>query len=519
MSSTQIDLRELALDQRTDRRGPRTSSGKKWFSRYVLPVSVVVGFCCLIMFSASRYLLPAPKVTVVPVVVKKASARAVGTMLFQAAGWIEPRPTAVAVPALAAGVVEQLLIVEGQEVRRGEPIAKLITTDAEIAVRRAKAELSRCEGELQHAQANLAFAKSLRDTPLHLELPLAEAQALLAKALTDRDKLPFLIKAAESRARVTKRDFESRREAGNAVAESSLLEAEGNFATAKAELEELNSRAPNLQREIDSLKEKVRVLEQQIKLQLEDHGRVAEAEGKAVAAKAQRDQAQLQLEQAQLDLERMTVRAPMDGRILSVVATPGTRVMGIEHFAGQSSSTVAEMYDPTKLQVRADVRLEDVPQVVPGAPVQIRTASSSTVLAGRVLRPTSAANIQKNTLEVKVELLAPPPAIRPDMLVNAAFVSAAEESGSQSSSSKQRIFIPKQLASVTESGTSVVWVVDSKSRAIQTQVKLGEAENNGLVEVVSGLNVTDKLITSDTSVLTSHGTVAIVGEDTSIGVP
>ncbi|MEC8555631.1 MAG: HlyD family efflux transporter periplasmic adaptor subunit [Planctomycetota bacterium] len=519
MSSTQIDLQELALDHVSDRRGQNASSPIKWFSRYVLPISVVVGFLCLILYSASQHLLPAPKVRVVPVIVKKASARVAGTVLFQAAGWIEPRPTSVVIPALAAGVVEQLLIVEGQEVQRGEPIAKLITTDAEISVRRAKAELSRCEGELQHAQANLAVAKSLLATPLHLELPLAEAQALLAKAQTESHKLPFLIKAAEAQMRVAKGNFESKRDAGSAVAESALLEAEGDFAAAKAELEELNSRVPNLQREIDSLKEKVKVLEQQIKLQLEDHGRVAEAEGKVVAAKAQRDQALLRVEQAQLDLERMTVLAPMDGRILSVVATPGTRVMGLEHFAGQSSSTVAEMYDPARLQVRVDVRLENVPQVMPGAPVQIRTASSSTMLAGRVLRPTSVANIQKNTLEVKVELLDPPSAIRPDMLVNAAFVSAAAEPNIKSPFSKQRIFIPKQLASVTESGVAYVWIVDSKSHAKKTRVKLGEAEGTGLIEVVSGLNATDKLITSNTSILTSEGTVVIVGEDTSIGVP
>lgn len=155
---------------------------------------------------------------------------------------------------------------------------------------------------------------------------------------------------------------------------------------------------------------------------------------------------------------------------------------------------------------------------MPGAPVQIRTASSSQVLAGRVLRPTSMANIQKNTLEVKVELLDPPAAIRPDMLVNAAFV-AAVESNSESPSSKQRVFIPKQLASLTESGGAYVWIVDSKSRAVRTIVTLGEAESSGLIEAVSGLKITDKLITSDTSVLTSEGTVAIVGEDTSIGVP
>ncbi len=40
--------------------------------------------------------------------------------------------------------------------------------------------------------------------------------------------------------------------------------------------------------------------------------------------------------------------------------------MGLESTAGQSSSTVVVMYDPQKLQLRTDVRLEDVPMVTPG---------------------------------------------------------------------------------------------------------------------------------------------------------
>ncbi len=95
----------------------------------------------------------------------------------------------------------------------------------------------------------------------------------------------------------------------------------------------------------------------------------------------------------------------MQGRILKVVASPGSRVMGLETTAGQSSSTVVEMYDPQKLQVRVDVRLEDVPMVIPGQQVNIETASSADVIHGQVLQITSSANIQKNTLRSRLSCL------------------------------------------------------------------------------------------------------------------
>ena len=61
--------------------------------------------------------------TVVPVHVSRAEWQEEGTPLFKAAGWVEPRPTHVAVPALASGVVDQLLVVEDQAVEEGEPVA------------------------------------------------------------------------------------------------------------------------------------------------------------------------------------------------------------------------------------------------------------------------------------------------------------------------------------------------------------------------------------------------------------
>ena len=85
------------------------------------------------------------------------------------------------------------------------------------------------------------------------------------------------------------------------------------------------------------------------------------------------------------------------------------RLAGLAAGSLHDPSTVITLYEPAKLQVRADVRLENVPQVVPGQKVKIETAAVRGVpLEGEVLGMTSQADLQKNTLQVKVAVTAPP---------------------------------------------------------------------------------------------------------------
>lgn len=191
--------------------------------------------------------------------------------------------------------------------------------------------------------------------------------------------------------------------------------------------------------------------------------------------------------------------------------------MGLQHNAGLSSSTVAEMYDPGCLQVRADVRLEDVPLVTPGAPVEIETASSGTTILGRVLQATSSANIQKNTLEVKIELIDPAPTVSPEMLVTATFMAPSRETNNRNVTTVERLFVPEQLIQSGEGGQEI-WIVDADGKAIRKVIAVGSRSSDGLIEVMDGLNGTDKLIASSREGLIPGDRVKMSGEDQILGV-
>ncbi len=518
MSNAPLDLSQLALDRtphsETTRVKPRRMP---WLSRYVLPIGMLLGFITLLGVATGRRLLPSPSVTVVPVIVKRSEVHQAGTTLFQSPGWIEPRPTAISVAALTPGVIDELLVVEGQQVAMGEAIARLISIDAELIVAQAKNLLAIREGELNRVAAELEAAHIRVENPVHLQVNLADAQSNLAKAQTELAKLPFLLTAAEANVQYTLSSMEGKHSAGEAISGRVVAQAESEHARAHAELQELRSRKPNLQREVDALTDKVRAIDKQIDLLVEETRQVEEAKAKLQSAVAMRDEAKLQVRQAELALARNVVRAPMNGRVLRLIAFEGTRVMGLESTAGQSSSTVIEMYDPNRLQVRADVRLEDVPMVTLGQPVEIETASSKGVIQGRVLQMTSSANIQKNTLEVKVELIDPPPTVSPEMLVTATFRAPLVENRSPQSTATERMLVPRQLLQSDDSGT-FVWIVDANDVAQRSSVEVGNTTADGLIEIKSGLRATDKMIVSGVDGLKHGGAVKVNGDDQTLGM-
>ncbi len=139
------------------------------------------------------------------------------------------------------------------------------------------------------------------------------------------------------------------------------------------------------------------------------------------AAKARVDQAHLMVDKAKLALDRTVIRARATGR-----AGTGRPAREARHGARQGKrgrfQHGATLFHPERLQVRADVRLEDVPKCSL-ASVRIETPSAGKPLDGEVVSITST-DIAKNTLQVKVSIESPPATVKPEMLVQVTFCAA-----------------------------------------------------------------------------------------------
>lgn len=522
-ASRRLDLRQLAVHRGSKGEERAPAAGLKHrshlFTRYVLPGGLLLGFLGLMAWSARASLIPSRAVTIMPVLSAQIEVRQAGTPLFQAAGWVEARPTPIVVTALAEGVVERLLVVEGQAVKAGEPVATLIEADARLALEGAEAELRLREADLAKARANLTSARSRNKYPVHLQAPLSEAEAALAKVRAELASLPAKLAAAEAHLRFTQLDLEGKMAAKAALSQRAIDLAQSELETATATVEELRTRKVQLEAEAAALAARRDTLKQQLDLKIEETRDVDASEAAVQAAEALVLQAQNAVATARLRLERMVVRAPQDGRVLRLIARPGRRVSGLSPNSMEESSTIVTLYDPQMLQLRTDVPLDQVPRVRPGQPVKIETEAVPEGLDGEVLFKTAFTDLQKNTLDVKVAIKNPPADLRPDMLARVTFL-AAPEPGSEAKPSEQlRLLVPESLVETGEAG-SRVWLADlAAGQARARTIKVGQQTGKGdLVEVLDGLTQSDKLIVGGREGLKDGERITVIGEDTTQGV-
>ncbi len=520
--ASDLDVSRLAVARDDPHASVRHDRGRIAL-RYILPAVVAAAFLAVIGWSVLGNLLPSREVTVLPVVVRRAGDVQAGATLFTAAGWVEARPSPVLVSALAEGVVDRVLVVEDQAVRAGEAVARLIDADALLALEQVRADVKAKQAALESAQAALIAAQTNFENPVQLQSALAEANSQLAKAETELASLPYEIRTADAALRLARQILQRKRDARDVVPASDIAVAESQVEAAGAEAERLVAREPLLKVERAALSRRTDAIARQLELKSDESLALANAQAGVKAAQAQLEMAEVARREAELRLKRMTIQSPIAGRVLDVIARPGTRVAGNSGGFGNSgrssykSSTVVTLYDPQRLQIRADVLLEDIPHVRPGQPVRIETAAVQGPLSGEVLFATSEANIQKNTLEVKIAVTDPPAVLKPEMLTQVTFLAAERSGQDDTSHAELRIFVPDRLV-VRADGEPFVWITDPDSRAARRQtVVVGSPGGDGLVEIQEGLNVTSKLIVRGRETLRDGQPITVVGEDETMG--
>lgn len=514
---SKVDLRELAVD-RGDHFDTDLRHGRRWFTRYILPAALFIGFGALAAWAGRDFLFAPVSVQVIPVHSVRLAAPPAGTQLFSAAGWIEPRPTAVRVAALSSGVVEKLLVVEDQSVSAGDPIAELVKDDAQLALAAAEAESKLREAELQEAQAVLVAAETRLKQPVHLQAQLSEAEMGLARIDTQLRNLPHETRRAEAKLELASQNLRAKSNSEGAVSGLQLAQARSEMQEAEALVAELKDRRTSLENERVAARATRDALKTQLELLADEIRARDEAKAKVAAAASRLEQATVAVAEAKLRLDRMTIRAPVNGRVYRLVGQPGTTLTGgmglSEQFDG---STVVTLYRPEMLQARVDVRFEDIPRVTLGQPVQIENAALNQPIAGKVLFVSSQANIQKNTLEVKVEIEAPPAVLKPEMLVNVRFAAPAGVAHSENEGEKLRIYVPQQHVHRDNAG-AFVWVPDqSAGVARRMSVVASAAALDGLVEVESGLTIASRVIADHNGNLVDGARIRIVGESPESG--
>jgi multidrug efflux pump subunit AcrA (membrane-fusion protein) len=398
------------------------------------------GFVLVFLLLFKDRLLPALPVTVVPAVAieehsgsdagpqEAAAPAAGGRMIFQASGWIEPDPLPIKATALTDGVVDQVHVLEGDLVGKGETLASLIAIDTQLERDAAASELAILAStlEAQALEAEIAQRK--------LEGEQAALLADQADVLEAKDRLDRVNRIHET-----------------ALPESERVAARIDHDRKLAAVTGRQARIRGLEHEI------VRVAHQ------------------TEALRASRRAAEIQLEQAELAHQRTRITSPVDGRVLRLLAAPGQKKMvGMDD---PDSSTIAILYQPDSLQVRVDVPLADAAGLTVGQRARIRCGLlPDQEFEGEVTRISGEADIQRNSLQAKVRIIDPSDRLRPEMLCRVEFLESATPAKNTmdlvNTAGSLRVHVP--LAALRDGS---LWVCDPDTRRVSQREVLAFGES------------------------------------------
>ncbi len=360
---------------------------------------------------------------------------------LSAAGKIRPRAQAV-LNFATAGTVAEIFVREGETVRKGQPLARLDTTDLELAVRQAEVayltqqviysqtvqgpkpeELAAARAAVRSAQAAL---QALEKGPDPLDLEIARLNVEIARnaiwqAQLTRDKTagaPFSapvdldlanarVGQAELQAEVARLQYEKLK----AGARPEQLEAaRAQLAQAQASLARLQPDALAIER-----------------------------------ARLQLEQARLQLEQARRRLEQATLVAPFDGTVVALnievgqvvgAGVPGGAIILADLSDLYLDLTVDEV-DVVRLKEKmpVEITLDALPgrtfrgHIESIAPVAVEAGGAATYRVRVVLdeRDPALRSGMSATVEIEVDrrenvLVVPNAAVRRDRITGRAFV-------------------------------------------------------------------------------------------------
>ena len=414
-----------------------------------------------------------------------------GTLLVtvSASGNVEPEaqsPLTFDVP----GRVVQVLVEVSDDVKAGDPLARVNDEQLVLQVQQAQAAVAA-------AQAQLALVKAgARPEEIAVaEANLQAAQAQVSAAAANRDLLESgpgdtqiaaieaQVAAAELQQKMTQIEYDSLRDTRDETKKEqvryNLYAADEALVAAQAGLDEALAGADNDM--IRAARAGVWAAEsQQDAAQAQLDLALAGATDEQIAgAEAQVAQAQAALELAELLLERATLRAPFDGTVAEVGVT-------VDEMASVTQPAII-MLDTSRFRITADVDEIDVAQLEEGQTVQVTLDALPGVdITGVVERIAPDATAQGGIVyyDVVIELTCADAPIRADMTANATIV--VEEL-------VDVLTVPTWVVRVDrDTGQHYVYRQE-RERTKRVNVELG-VRGNGTVQVLSGLEEDDVLV-------------------------
>jgi HlyD family secretion protein len=384
---------------------------------------------------------------------------------LQVSGTVSARDP-LTIGAEATGLrIDQVLVEEGQYVKRGQVLA---TLDSSVLRAQLAAARARVSG------STAAVSKAIQpNRPQDINALRAAHQ----QALADVDRQRALIAQAQA----------TLQNAQDVAQRNTAVYRQGGISYVEAEQQITNAR---------SAQENVRSLEHQLAAsqfaaqQAQQRLNMAESGGRRediVSAQAMNAENQAQVQQLQAQINQTVVRAPDDGLITKRTA-----------HIGDIATTAKSMFEMVRggiLELRADVTQRDLAQVHPGNPAAITDGVRTT--SGVVTDITPAVDPTNRLATVRIRL-AGNSGFLPGM-----FAHAALNVGTQRS-----MVVPQQAVQGQENAYSVFVYSPTDQRAHQRPVVVS-GRTAQTAQIASGLNEGDLVIVNGAGFLADNDLVKL----------
>ena len=302
--------------------------------------------------------------------------------------------TTVQVGSQVSGTIQKLFVDFNSPVKEGDVIAQIDPAPLSTKVAQARANVASALAAVQVAQATTINAKAAVET--------AQANAESARANIEKSKVAL----ADAR-RILDRNKEMTRK--SLIAQNDLDTAQMTYDGAVAQLKSSEAQLEAATGQLKSASAQQRL-----------------AAAQELAAAAQVDQTKAALQAAELDLEHTTIRAPVNGIVVSRSVDVGQTVAA----SLQAPVLFLIAQDLTQMQVDTNVSEADIGRVRVGQRVTFTVdAYQNITFTGEVTQVRNAPITVQNvvTYDAVVQVANPDLRLKPGMTANVSFLVAERE--------------------------------------------------------------------------------------------
>ena len=390
----------------------------------------------------------------------------------------------VDVSAKVSGLVENTYFEVGDKVTKGDVLYTIDDTDYQNALKSAQAGLNSANASVQSAKTGVETANgaSMQSQIEVSKNSITNSETALETARKSLDDSKIALDKAQSEYDINKQLFDV-----GGVSEDALKTYKNALENAQNAYSRAELNVKNAENALNQAKSNYDILVN--KTTAENSRRAKDALNSALA---QQKSAQVSVDNAKQNIANCTVKSPISGTILSKNATSGSMIGGVGY----------QIVDLSTVNVEVKVSEQIATSVKVGDLVTIKIPSmSDEQFVGSISEIPPGAN-NDGTYNVKINIPNSTGKLISGMFAEVYFAK---------STSNNAVILPRN-AVLDENGENYfVYVLDGdKAKKVNVSVGIDTGES---IEVVSGLNISDKVITKGQTYLADGDTVNVVSEN------